>query len=153
MSASRAQSWHLDSNELRDLALRLRKEDTTLYREMRAEMRAAAGVAVSAVKASAQAQGMMQAVAATRPTVAITGSKRASVGVVVDPKRAPNARMLELGNRQHGKFLRHPVFGNIDNWVDQPTRPFFYATVAKVSESLNVRIKEIVDRYERRLTE
>lgn len=59
----------------------------------------------------------------------------ASVKLVVDPRGLPPLRrplpmLLEVGSQGAArKYIRHPVFGNEHNWVNQPTQPYFYRTV------------------------
>jgi hypothetical protein len=52
------------------------------------------------------------------------GERRTGVLLYVDQKIAPHARPIE-GISTRGDVFRHPVHGDRDNWVEQPTRPSF----------------------------
>lgn len=63
-----------------------------------------------------------------------------TVSVVAGGKNAPLAGLFELGNKGGrsggGGVFRHPVYGNRNNWVQQPTHPFLAAALqAKALES------------------
>jgi hypothetical protein len=63
---------------------------------------------------------------ATRMTVRFT-AKGGGVFFRVSSAKAPEARPLERGNKgRPGATFRHPVFGDSEDWVTQPTRPFFF---------------------------
>lgn len=51
------------------------------------------------------------------------------VRLVVDATKAPHARPFEFGSQRGGSYVRHPVFGNREIWVQQRTRPFFFPAV------------------------
>jgi hypothetical protein len=54
------------------------------------------------------------------------GTRQVSVAVEIDPKRMP-AREMSLPLMMEGaKRWRHPVYGNRDNWAQQPPHPYFY---------------------------
>jgi hypothetical protein len=44
--------------------------------------------------------------------------------IVVSRRKAPHGSLYELGSKGNRGQIRHPVFGNRENWVSQPTRPF-----------------------------
>lgn len=50
----------------------------------------------------------------------------ATVSVLAGGAGIPMAGLLELGNlkARSDQTFRHPVFGNMDSWVDQPMHPF-----------------------------
>lgn len=60
----------------------------------------------------------------------VTDMTRGSVGYMIRVRlsAAPHGRAFE-GLGQGGSF-RHPVFGNRDVWVSQPTRPFVWPAVS-----------------------
>lgn len=62
---------------------------------------------------------------AVKITTSLT-ARHPAVGIKVDSKKAPHARPLERGSKGRRTVNRHPVFGNREVWVDQPTRPFFF---------------------------
>lgn len=74
---------------------------------------------------------------------ALFGRLTGGVVVKVDRNKAPHARALEgitarrgALSRTTGGTFRHPVFGDRDVWVDQPTRPFLApAVVAKQGDT------------------
>jgi hypothetical protein len=52
------------------------------------------------------------------------GERKTGVLLYVDQRVAPHARPIE-GISTRSNVFRHPVHGNRDNWVAQPTRPSF----------------------------
>lgn len=62
-----------------------------------------------------------------------TGRGRVGIALRVDTEQAPHARSYEaLSNQGSSGYFRHPVFGNLDVWRSQVTRPFAVpAVVAK----------------------
>lgn len=53
-------------------------------------------------------------------------ARNPAVAIRVDSNRAPHARPLEQGSKGRRNVNRHPLFGNREVWIDQPTRPFFF---------------------------
>ena len=64
----------------------------------------------------------------------------------VDHRRAPHARALE-GLRGKGRstgYFRHPVFGDRETWVSQPTRPYFFPALTAGRRTLEAGIMRAV---------
>lgn len=80
-------------------------------------------------------------------------TSRAGATVGVSAAKAPQAKVLELGN--YGKrsvtTFRHPVFGNTNTWVDQPTQPFLFPAVtskgAEASALVAAAVREVAARH------
>lgn len=109
---------------VRSLAARFGRMPEDLRRELRPALRAAATPILSDMKARAGYSTRIPG--AIRMTVSFD-SRRGGIRFRVNADRAPHARVLERGN--HGgraETFRHPVFGDTDRWVSQPTRPFFF---------------------------
>lgn len=66
---------------------------------------------------------------------------RAGVTLRVDSTKAPHARPYE---GLSGDPFRHPVFGNRENWVREPARPFFYPGVNAAADQVAEGIADVV---------
>ena len=80
------------------------------------------------------------------------GPRSAGASVVVNNKKAPEARPLEMGSqRSSSGFLRHPVFARASEtkdqwtWVNQPVRPFFFAAVDAKTPVITARMNKVLD--------
>lgn len=127
---------------IRRLADELGMVPIELRRQLRPEIRAGAETLVRDMKSRASYSSRIPS--AIRTTVSFS-SKSGGVTIRVDTRRAPHARPLERGN--HGgraDSFRHPVFGNRDVWVTQPTRPFFFPAVKAGRKQLVEHISRAV---------
>lgn len=79
------------------------------------------------------------------------GRRRQRVAVIVDKKRAPHARPLEQGSQGNRTTVRHPVFGDRNNWVAQPTRPFFATAILKQDYRMGAAFVAVARDFERQL--
>lgn len=140
------------SSNIRQIARELKETDrktaTAVRRAIRLAVAEAAKETTDAIRDAADAEGLVQAKAATR--VKVSFGVRGGGGVIAtDAAKAPYARPLEKGSQgSGGAYDRHPVFGSTTFgplkqgqrratvWVNQPTRPFFYST-AKQMEPFN----------------
>jgi hypothetical protein len=121
-----------------------------LRRELRPQLRAAAVHIVDDMKDRASYS--------TRIPNAITmsvafGARSGGITIRVNSKKAPHARVLERGNdASRSATFRHPVFGDTDVWVTQPTHPFFFPAIKTGRPELQKRISEAVRASLRKVT-
>ncbi len=106
-------SWRRLQRDLKDLGPEIRKDFNN-------EIKGIAGKIVSDAKANAAWSTRIPGAL----SVSVTASR---VGVKASRRKAPHARAFE-GVRRAGfgavREFRHPVYGNRNVWVSQPTRPF-----------------------------
>jgi hypothetical protein len=110
----------LDPSSWRNLQRDLKRLAPEIQKELNKEIKGIAGDIVSDAKSSASWSSRIPGALA----VSVTTSR---VGVKVNRKKAPHARAFEgVGRSGFGtkSSFRHPVFGNRNVWVSQPTRPF-----------------------------
>lgn len=112
---------------VRELALLLGSLPKEVQAALAPALDAAAGVIADKAKENASFSKRIPAAVYTKHSFA-AGKGGAVVGV--DASKAPEARVLELGNEgSRGPKFRHPVFGNRDNWVEQDRQPFLFPAV------------------------
>lgn len=92
--------------------------------------------------AAANAEWSTRIPKALKTRTRFSGS-RPGVYVVASRKVAPHARTLEgiTGNRT----FRHPLFGNDEKWVEQPTRPFLAPAVQQQGDEAIRRVGDALD--------
>lgn len=96
--------------------------------ELRRELRPALAAAAQPILQDAKARAGWSSRIPSAITVKSSFSEsRPGVRLVVNRAAAPHARAYE--GLSSGGRLRHPVFGNREVWVQQPTRPFFFPAV------------------------
>lgn len=71
------------------------------------------------------------------------GAEDAGVYVLASQRLAPHARTIE-GITGNAKF-RHPLFGDIDRWYDQPTRPFLALAAQQRGDAAIAGINDALD--------
>lgn len=125
-----------DSGDLRRISRELRRmDDKELKKRFRKELRAAAAPLVPKVRASIRSipssrgyspDGLRGALSKAVKLEAKTTGKQAGVAIRVDGRKMPS-HMKSLPSMVEGKKRwRHPVFGNREAWVNQPSEPYFY---------------------------
>ena len=113
-----------------------------LRRELRPQLRAAAVHIVDDMKDRASFSTRIPN--AIRMSVSFS-AKRGGITIRVNSKKAPHARVLERGNDgSRTASFRHPVFGDTDTWVSQPTHPFFFPAIKAGRPELQKRISAAV---------
>jgi hypothetical protein len=81
---------------------------------------------------------------ATRLEVKTSG-KQAGVAIRVDGRKMP-AHMKSLPSMVEGKKRwRHPVFGNRDVWVNQPSQPYFYNVLRAAGPASRRAVNRVLD--------
>lgn len=132
----------VDYTSISVLARELGKVPAELRKELRPKLRAGADHIVRDMRSRAGYSSRIPS--AIRMSVSFS-ARSGGITIRVDNRRAPHARPLELGN--HGgraSSFRHPVFGNRDVWVTQPTRPFFFPAVKAGRAELRRHISDAV---------
>lgn len=121
-------------------AQRLQDVAPTARTELRKTIRKAGDELVQDVRGAASwSSRIPQAV-----QIKVGFGKRGGVRIFVNSKKAPHARPLEFPNR--GLMVRHPVFGDRENWVETPGRPFFFKTVRKHEQKVIAGISQAIDK-------
>jgi hypothetical protein len=153
-----------DSGDLKRLARELRQleDGKELVRDLRRSLRAILTPVRDEVKAAYRAApsrrggtrrrgGSLRGQLAKVTRVEVRPSGRRPVALVrVDGRRMPFG-MRSLPQMWEGeKRWRHPVFGNTDLWVQQPSHPRFDAIVARHEGRARREVEQTVERLLRR---
>jgi hypothetical protein len=132
-------SIYIDTHELKDLARDLRKFRPESYKEFRGQMKKAALIVVA--EARGRARYSKQIPPSIKPSLTASGT---AVSIKAGGTRAPNAAPIE--NKGKG-FVRHPVFGDVENWTSAGSHPAFLSpSVDAKAEELTETVAEVVDR-------
>lgn len=160
----------LRGSELRTLALQLRREADGKERvkELRTRLRASAKPLVPGIKANIRAlPSKRQSRARGRPslraemarTVTLqvkTAGRGANISVFMNPRKMPNKKKGLPGYWEmlpRKTVLRHPVFGNRNNWVRQymPPAGYFTRAIGPLESRSIQQIKHVIDDMSRRI--
>lgn len=142
--------------DLRVVSAQLRRAgDGRVKKQFARNLRAAAAPMVPLVRASIAAipakgpasTGLRQRMQrATRLSVKTVG-RSASVSVMVDPKKMPDGQkslpQYMEGAEGHARW-RHPVFGDPDKWVQQPSHPYFFRVVNRLGGMSRVAVAKVI---------
>lgn len=133
----------VEFNSVRVLAREFGQVPFDLRRELRPRLRQAGDLIRS--EAQANAAWSSRIPGAIRMTVSFA-SKTGGIRIYVDSKKAPHARPYEGAGRggTSASSFRHPVFGNRNNWVAQPTRPFLFPAVRKAGPKVRSLVEDAV---------
>lgn len=112
----------------------------TVQVELRRGIKAAAAPMVRGVKAEASWSKRIPGAVKTSVSFA---KKGATVKIVVDAKRAPEA--APLNNAGKSSAFRHPVFGSRENWVNQKSRPFFLVGAKRGFKEADAAMVKVMD--------
>lgn len=129
--------FEIDGEAFRVFQRELKKVEPELAKDLRKELKAVVEKHV-VPDAKANASWSSRIPKAIKPQVTTKG-----VGVRVGRKRAPHGRPFE--GLRGGSSFRHPVFGNREVWVSQPTRPFLSPAVDKNQEKAAQAALKAVD--------
>jgi hypothetical protein len=105
----------IDASELAAFGIQCKEASKVLERQFNKELIASGEIVARKARQNASFSSRIPASIKTR-------RRGTRVRVVAGGDKAPHAAPLE-NHGQTGSF-RHPVFGNYDNWVDQPAHPF-----------------------------
>jgi hypothetical protein len=82
-----------------------------------------------------------------------TAGKQASVVLRVDGRKMPlNAGSLPAYMEGSKPRWRHPVYGNRNNWVQQPARPYFYNKLAVAGPRTRQAVGRVMDQISKDIT-
>lgn len=138
----------VEYNSVRAFAQALGKVPAETRKELRPALRAGGQHIVEEMRGRASYSTRIPG--AIRMTVSFS-AKGGGVRFRVNSGRAPHARVLERGNfGGRASQFRHPVFGNRDNWVTQPTRPFFFPALVAGRGLLKNHIQQAVATAQRK---
>lgn len=142
-SRSRLPTSYQFSQLQRDLAGMSRVQ----RRQLRAEFARVGQAAVSDARSRAGAWSRRIPSAITGKP--ITDATRGRVGfeLRVDVSESvPHARVFEgISQQGSSSYFRHPVFGNAEVWVSQPTRPYLWPAVRGRAADLRRGVEKAVD--------
>lgn len=115
----------VDDSSFRDLQRSIRTIDREIAKELNRELRDVLRTTVIPA-AQSNASWSSRIPRAIRPSVTTR-----QIAVRIAARAAPHGALFERGHsgRTQSDRWRHPVFGNRDNWVSQPTRPFLRPAV------------------------
>lgn len=83
-------------------------------------------------------------------------TRQVSVAVEIDPKKMPDRErglplyMEGTPEKRHDRW-RHPVYGNRDNWVTQPSHPYFYQAASGFGRAAGDAVKAALDDITRQI--
>ncbi len=130
---------------VRVLAVKLEKMPLTLRSRLRPVVKAAAASVAAQAKTNAAFSSRIPGAISVRSKL---GTELTGVGatVVVSAAKAPDARVLELGNTNSSSTttFKHPVFGN-DWWVSEPMRPFLFPAMAAQRKTIEAAIVAAIE--------
>jgi hypothetical protein len=136
---------------VRVLAVALERMPLTLRSRLRPVVKAGAAAVAARAKANAAYSSRIPGAISVRSQL---GSDATGVGatVTVSAAKAPEARVLELGNTNSSSTttFRHPVFGG-DTWVSQPMRPFLFPAMAAKRKEIEAGITAAIEAAQREL--
>lgn len=121
----------------------LKKIEPALAKELKKELKAVVDTHVVPT-ARSNASWSSRIPGAIKPQALSKG-----IGVRVARKRAPHARPFE-GLQGRTGYFRHPVFGNREVWVSQPTRPFLEPAVRDNQQEAADAASEAVEKAAKR---
>lgn len=108
-----------------------------LRKELRPRLRKAAERIVTTARSNASWSSRIPA------ALRVEVRARSGVQIVADKATAPHARLYEFGQDRRG--FRHPVFGNMDVWVQEQTRPFLIPAVVQHGQNVVQEIQEAIE--------
>lgn len=117
--------------ELKLLALRLRTADPRLKRDLRRNLRQAAGPVAGKVQAAILAMpshhdGTLRGEVARTITVQATTARTVGISIASLGSRMPHGEATLPVHLNRARGWRHPVYGNRRNWAHQMGRPGFF---------------------------
>lgn len=137
-------------------------DDRELLKRFRKELRSAAKPLVPAVRASIRqipssrpytAKGLRgQMSRATSLQVKTTGKQAAVVIRVDGRKMPPRAKAVQSYMEGVKPRWRHPVYGNRDNWVQQPAHPYFFKVMAAGGPRARLAVNRVLDQVSKDIT-
>lgn len=157
MPAGMVELQVLGAQQLALISKRMLQEEKYAERiELRNTLRNAVAPAIRDIQRDARVNS--KTVAAAITSVVLLDGKAAKVVVKVDPAKLPARKkrlgqLFEFGSRgSGGRFIRHPVFGNRNVWVNQPIRRYFYGNVRRRIPQIQGALLEVVEDMAKRIS-
>jgi hypothetical protein len=139
-----------------------RMDDPELLKRFRKELRGAAKPLVPLVRASIRqipskrpytAQGLRGQLSRATKLEVKTAGRQAAVVVRVDGRKMPNhSKSVQAYMEGTKPRWRHPVFGNRENWVQQPAQPYFYKVMAAAGPRARAAVNRVMDSVSKDIT-
>lgn len=130
------------SEDVRKLVNDLRKISGQVSRELGKEFKRAAGPVADQARANASWSSRIPGAIST----GVSQSRRfPGAQIKVAKGGAPHARLYEFGSGRRSQSFRHPVYGNRENWVEEPTRPFIRPAIRAKGEGFIKACDRAVD--------
>jgi len=137
-------------------------DDKELLKRFRKELRSAAKPLVPAVRASIRqipssrpytANGLRGQMSRATALQVKTAGRQAAVVIRVDGRKMPpHAGAVAAYMEGSRPRWRHPVYGNRDNWVQQPAHPYFYKVMAAGGPRARLAVNRVMDQVSRDIT-
>lgn len=139
-----------------------RMDDKELLKRFRSNLRKSAKPLVPAVRASIRAipskrpyaasglRGQMSR--ATGLQVKTTGREAGVVIRVDGRKMPPRAKAVQSYMEGVKPRWRHPVYGNRENWVQQPAHPYFYKVMETAGPRARLAVNRVLDQVSKDIT-
>ncbi len=135
----------VDYSSVRVLATKLEKMPLVLRERLRPVVKAGAASVAAQAKSNAAFSSRIPGAISVRSKL---GTELTGVGatVVVSAAKAPDARVLELGNTGSASTtsFKHPVYGH-DWWVSQPMHPFLFSAMTAQRKSIEAAIVAAIE--------
>lgn len=148
--------------DLRRISRELRRMDNPeIKKRFRKELRAAARPLVPKVRQAIREipsnrgyspDGLRGALSKATKLEVKTAGRSAGVAIRVDGRKMPS-HMKSLPAMVEGKKRwRHPVYGNRENWVNQPSHPYFYDALRAAGPASRRAVSRVLDGITRDLS-
>jgi hypothetical protein len=147
--------------DLAEVSRKLKKAGNgEVTKQFRTELRAVASPLVPAVRASIDAipvkgtkstglRGRLKKAVGLR--VRASG-RNAQVSILMTPGKMPAGEYSLPAMMEGTKTWRHPVFGDDDNWVGQPSHPYFFPVVRRLGPAAKVAVNKVVKNITKEIT-
>lgn len=130
----------VDVTDFKRFAKALMVASPLIYKTFRINMRGVGDIVAE------EARSIVSGVSQTVPDSIKVRVSSSTVSVVAGGSGVPMAGLLELGNvKGSGSTFRHPVFGNRNVWVDQPTHPYLAPALGNKIDAVEVAATEALD--------
>lgn len=149
--------------DLKTIGKELRGQDNKAIRSrFRRELRAAAKPMVPAVRSSIAAipvkgtsgsTGLRRRLSKAVTLRVKTVGRNAQVSILMSTAKMPDHQKALPAYMEGTKSpWRHPLFGNDDDWKEQPAHPYFFPVVRKLGPASKVAVNKVVHDIERKIT-
>lgn len=155
-------SIRVTGTDLAAVSRKLRKmDDKEIAKRFRKELRATAAPMVPAVRKSIDAipvkgtsgsTGLRRRLKKAVTLRVRTAGRNAQVSILMSTAKMPAGEKSLPAMMEGTKRWRHPVFGNEDVWVSQPSHAFFFPVVRKLGPASRLAAARVVKGIERDTT-